>query len=92
MKDAEGPVWHKEVSSQCERNNTRKACETHGPVRFFALFFLLMPHCDSYKGEFGCEKTVLCCTKNMVAGRELCRLHGAMEMSCLLKVWSGDML
>lgn len=92
MKDAEGLVWYEEVSGQCERNCTRRACERDGPVRFFALLFLLIPHCDSYKGEIGCEKTILCCMKNMVGGRGLCSLHGAMEMGCLLQVWSGDML
>lgn len=61
-------------------------------VRFFALLFLLIPHCDSYKEEFGCEKIVLYCMKNVVGGRGLCSLHGAMEMSFLLQVWSGDML
>lgn len=90
MKDAEGLVWHKEVSGQCERNCIRKVCERDGAVRFFfVLLFLLIPHCDSYKGEIGCEKTILRCMKNVVGGT---RLHGAVEMGCLLQVWSGDML
>lgn len=59
---------------------------------FFALLFLLIPHCDSYKGEIGCEKTILCCMKNVVGGTRLCSLHGAVEMGCLLQVWSGDVL
>lgn len=50
MKDSEGPVGHKEISGQCERNPTRKAFERDGPVRFFTWLFPLIPHCDSYKG------------------------------------------